>query len=151
MTPQEIVNKIDSSEIPYEVYHKINEYLDNDKEEDALFYLQNYFKCSDNIAKETLILYKETVYAGHSEVMEKTRTSLTPEQIARANAVARECQNKPKCPTCQSTNIKKVSGTSKAISVAMFGLLSQKVKNNFIATIVVMNGNFRFIDRLIFK
>ena len=39
--------------------------------------------------------------------------------------------NVPKCPTCQSTNIKKVSGTSKAISVAMFGLLSQKVKKQF--------------------
>lgn len=40
-------------------------------------------------------------------------------------------QNIPKCPTCSSTNIKKVSGTSKAVSVAMFGLLSQKVKKQF--------------------
>lgn len=39
--------------------------------------------------------------------------------------------NTPKCPTCSSTNIKKVSGTSKAVSVAMFGLLSQKVKKTF--------------------
>lgn len=39
--------------------------------------------------------------------------------------------NVPKCPTCSSTNIKKVSGTSKVISVAMFGLLSQKVKKQF--------------------
>jgi len=39
--------------------------------------------------------------------------------------------NTPKCPTCQSTNIKKVSGTSKAISVAMLGFLSQKVKKQF--------------------
>lgn len=37
----------------------------------------------------------------------------------------------PKCPICQSTNIKRVSGTSKAISVALFGLLSQKVKKQF--------------------
>lgn len=35
------------------------------------------------------------------------------------------------CPTCSSTNVKKVSGTSKAISVAMFGLFSQKVKKQF--------------------
>lgn len=40
-------------------------------------------------------------------------------------------QNIPKCPTCQSTNIKRVSGTSKAVSVAMWGLLSQKVKKQF--------------------
>ncbi len=35
--------------------------------------------------------------------------------------------NTPKCPTCNSTNIKKISGLSKAGSVAMWGLLSRKV------------------------
>lgn len=39
--------------------------------------------------------------------------------------------NIPKCPTCGSSNIKRVSGTSKAVSVVMFGLLSQKVKKQF--------------------
>lgn len=33
----------------------------------------------------------------------------------------------PKCPTCGSTNIKKISGLSKVGSVAMWGLLSRKV------------------------
>lgn len=37
----------------------------------------------------------------------------------------------PKCPTCQSANIKRISGTSKVFSVAMFGLFSQKVKKTF--------------------
>lgn len=45
--------------------------------------------------------------------------------------IKKEHKNVPKCPTCQSTNIKKVSGTYKAVSVAMFGLLSQKVKKQF--------------------
>lgn len=39
--------------------------------------------------------------------------------------------NVPRCPTCQSTNIKKISTTSKVTSVAMFGLLSQKVKKTY--------------------
>lgn len=39
-----------------------------------------------------------------------------------------QSSNKPKCPTCNSTNIKKISGLSKAGSVAMFGIFSQKVK-----------------------
>lgn len=39
--------------------------------------------------------------------------------------------NVPKCPTCQSTNIKKISTTSKVTSVAMWGLLSQKVKKTY--------------------
>lgn len=37
----------------------------------------------------------------------------------------------PRCPTCSSTNLKKISGLSKAGSVAMWGLLSQKVKKTY--------------------
>lgn len=40
-------------------------------------------------------------------------------------------ENVPKCPTCQSTDIKKVSVTSKAGSVALWGLFSQKVKKTW--------------------
>lgn len=36
-------------------------------------------------------------------------------------------QNVPKCPTCGSPNINKISGLSKAGSVAMWGLFSRKV------------------------
>lgn len=40
-------------------------------------------------------------------------------------------KNVPKCPTCQSTDIKKISAVSKAGSVFMWGLLSQKVKKQW--------------------
>ena len=39
--------------------------------------------------------------------------------------------NAPKCITCGSTNIKKISGLSKAGSVALWGIFSQKVKKQF--------------------
>lgn len=39
--------------------------------------------------------------------------------------------NIPKCPTCQSPNIKKVSTASKAASVALWGIFSQKVKKQW--------------------
>lgn len=39
--------------------------------------------------------------------------------------------NVPKCPTCGSTDLSKVSTLSKAGSVFMFGLLSQKVKKQW--------------------
>ena len=123
MTPQEIVNKIDSPEIPFKVYYTINELLDNDKENDVIIYLQNYFKCTEDIAIETLTLYKETIYTGHKEVVEKNIASLTPEQIAHNNAVARELLNKPTCPICQSTNIKKISFTKRAVKTALFGVV----------------------------
>lgn len=39
--------------------------------------------------------------------------------------------NLPKCPTCQSTNIKKISATSKATNAVLFGLFGNKRKKQF--------------------
>lgn len=36
-----------------------------------------------------------------------------------------------KCPTCGSTNVKKISLTSKAVGGAMFGLFSSNIRNTF--------------------
>lgn len=40
-------------------------------------------------------------------------------------------ENIPKCPTCGSTNIKKISATSKVFGAAMFGLFSKTVHSQF--------------------
>lgn len=48
-------------------------------------------------------------------------------QIEQQQSNKLQNDNTPKCPTCNSTNIKKISGLSKAGSVAMWGLLSRKV------------------------
>ncbi len=39
--------------------------------------------------------------------------------------------NKPKCPTCQSTNLKKISATSKVMNTAMFGIFGTKRHKTF--------------------
>ena len=39
--------------------------------------------------------------------------------------------NAPKCPTCQSTNISKISTTSKVAGAAMFGLFSKTARSQF--------------------
>lgn len=39
--------------------------------------------------------------------------------------------SKPKCPTCGSTNISKISATSKAIGAIGFGLLSKTARSQF--------------------
>lgn len=52
-------------------------------------------------------------------------------RIYQANAQAQEWLNKVHCPYCNSTNCKKISGVSKATSVAMFGIFSQKVKKQW--------------------
>ena len=39
---------------------------------------------------------------------------------------AQDLLNKPKCPTCSSTNLKKISTTSKVVNTAVFGLFGTK-------------------------
>lgn len=39
--------------------------------------------------------------------------------------------NTPHCPTCNSTNIKRISTTTKVTNIAMFGLLGNKRKKTF--------------------
>lgn len=47
------------------------------------------------------------------------------------DTAGRSEQPKPKCPTCGSTNLRKVSVGAKAVSVGLFGIFSQKVKKTW--------------------
>lgn len=58
-------------------------------------------------------------------------STLSPAEIAHNNAIAREWQNKPKCPTCSSQNLKKISATSKVVNTAVFGLFGTKRHKTF--------------------
>lgn len=40
-------------------------------------------------------------------------------------------KNIPKCPTCQSTNIQKIGGLERGVSVAAWGLFSKKINKSF--------------------
>lgn len=53
--------------------------------------------------------------------------SKRPKGWRKLNRWEIDLEHKPKCPTCGSANIKKISATSKAASAAMLGLLSRKV------------------------
>ena len=130
MTPQEMSNALnDPKKTEFSDYFYLNEYIDNDQLDEALKHIQRIFKCSREAAEETLVLYKEQVYAKVKEARE--RNKLSPEQIAYNNAVARSWQNKPKCPTCGSTDIKSISGLNRGVSVAVLGMFSKKINKSF--------------------
>lgn len=44
-------------------------------------------------------------------------------------SVVQNSVNEPKCPTCNSTNIEKISTTSKVFGGVMFGLFSSNIRN----------------------
>ena len=84
----------------------------------------SYDDIPTNKTKEQII--KE--YVAQSQYKEYKEKELEELKKYAINIQAREALNKPHCPTCNSTNIKKISGLSKAGSVVMFGIFSQKVK-----------------------
>lgn len=43
----------------------------------------------------------------------------------------RPALNIPKCPTCNSTNIEKISATSKVVGAVAFGLFSKTARSQF--------------------
>ena len=131
MTPQEIFDTINSPKSSGKEFYTLEKFLDDNKWDEAILYIQNIFNCDENVARETLSVYKEQAYDVVKKAIADAVASLSPEQIAHNNAVAREWQNKPKCPTCSSTNVQKISSFSKAGSVAVFGIFSQKVRHQF--------------------
>ena len=84
-------------------------------------------KCGNRCQSGT-VEYKEIKYPNNkNNIIYTSRQS----GIAQANAQAQDWLNKVHCPYCNSTNCKKISGVSKATSVAMFGIFSQKVKKQW--------------------
>ncbi len=85
----------------------IYNYINEGKLEEAITRIQNYFNCNEETAKEFLVGFRKRYY---DTLKEECYSQLTPEEIARNNAEALDLfVNKPKCPTCGSTNIKKIS------------------------------------------
>lgn len=55
----------------------------------------------------------------------------TKEQILSQEEKYKESLNKPKCITCGSTNIKKISTSAKVAGAVAFGLFSKTAKSQF--------------------
>lgn len=123
MTAQEIVDILNRGSENFSLCCKLEELIDNNNIEEAINCIQEHFNCDKETANNGFIEFKKQIYDEFKKIEQKSRASLTPEQIAHANAVAREWQNQPKCPICSSTNIQKISITKRAVKTAFFGAL----------------------------
>lgn len=52
-------------------------------------------------------------------------------KLAHGASILEEKSRVPKCPTCGSTNIRRMSGVERGASIAAFGLFSKKINKNF--------------------
>lgn len=84
-------------------------------------------KCG-NRCQSGIVEYKEIKYPNNKNNIIYTSRQT---KIAQANAQAQELLNKPKCPTCGSTNIKKMGGIERGASIAAFGIFSKKINKTF--------------------
>ncbi|MBC5688229.1 hypothetical protein H8S37_04705 [Mediterraneibacter sp. NSJ-55] len=76
----------------------------------------NFFDAMIKLHDEDIIEYELK--------MSQLRTQVEQQKAA-------EESNKPKCPTCQSTNIRKITTASKATNAVLFGLFGNKRKMQF--------------------
>lgn len=80
-------------------------------------YIQQITGCDANMAEQII---------SQHDFLNPSQFQLSPAEITRNRQEAQDLLNKPKCPTCNSTNLKKISATSKVINTAMFGLFGTK-------------------------
>lgn len=77
-----------------------------------------YISTDPKFIKEMILLYE-------NDIVEYTN------KINQLKINKDKQKNIPKCPTCSSTNLSPISNLSKAGSVALFGIFSQKVKHQW--------------------
>lgn len=68
--------------------------------------------------KQVIVLEKHTTVDHRTKTLEKQQESSISDST-------------PKCPTCGSTNIKKISSTVKATNTVLFGIFGNKRKKQF--------------------
>ena len=122
MTDKELIDLIPCDEKGAIICEKIDNYYKNNDVIGCIQYLVQEIKCDENTAMHLYLILTD---------QEETECDLTPQQIAHNNEVAREWQNKPKCPTCNSQNLKKISTTSKAVNTIAFGIFGTKRNKTF--------------------
>lgn len=118
-----MVNYLNSRSCPDSLFYKLEELTDQNNIIEAVSYIQKHFKCNNEVANQVYTEYKKQIYNELKRIDDEIKSSLTPQQIAHANAIAREWQNKPKCPICGSTNINKITLGSRAVKTAVFGIV----------------------------
>ena len=80
---------------------------------------------SDNSFRQAMIDLKEKDIIEYNLKISQFKSQLTQQESSKI-----QTDNRPKCPTCNSTNIEKISVGKKAVGGFMFGLFSSDIRNS---------------------
>lgn len=107
------------------VYPVPDEYLDckfsvdpNKKEE----FIEKYIKSSPE--------FDPYLFEHRDEILARENMKLNA-ALAHGASILEEKSRVPKCPTCGSTNIRKMSGVERGASISAFGIFSKKINKTF--------------------
>lgn len=92
----------------------------NDERKDE--FIQEYIKTSPE--------FDQYLFDHRDEILAKQSAEFNA-KIAHGKAILQEASRVPKCPTCQSTNIRKMGGVERGASIWAFGLFSKKINKTF--------------------
>lgn len=92
----------------------------NDERKDE--FIQEYIKSSPE--------FDQYLFDHRDEILAKQSAEFNA-KIAHGKEILEEASRVPKCPTCQSTNIRKMGGVERGTSIWAFGLLSKKIGKTF--------------------
>lgn len=102
-----------------------NKYIDNFRWRDGdgkQALIEEVIKTSPNF---------DTYLFKHKSEIIKAKNDDMKGKMAIGKAFVEETSRVPKCPTCSSTNIRKMSGIERGASIATFGLFSKKINKTF--------------------
>ena len=89
---------------------------------------REFLKEMNNLRNNDIIAYKAKV-AEFKAIYKQNHPD--EEEDENGLMIKKQPSNQPKCPTCGSTNIKKISAASKAGGMFMFGIFSKTAKSQF--------------------
>ena len=110
-------------------FKEVQELLQQNKQWDAIEKISDIVGCDHGIAGNIFM----TIYNNNMEIPVFIDSSVQPKSQSQQ-------KNIPKCPTCSSTNIRKISTTRKVVGAIGFGLLSKTAKSHLNAKIMDING-----------
>ena len=96
-------------------------------------YPANVRNCTNHNCKLELLISESEYNRRFNSVTYKTYKDLANDYVKNKELAKQQDKetNISKCPICGSTNLKKLSFTNKAISVGVFGLLSNKINKTW--------------------
>lgn len=94
--------------------------------------LKKYFAINEYMRRKYAFTNSQFSKAKYNERVEYIKEIHKQEELGDQEAYDEVYgRKKVTCPTCGSTNTKKISAGAKAVSVGLFGIFSQKVKHQF--------------------